>query len=100
MRRRMLITMATGIQCELQMPDLVAGSQLTQAFQPSGKTKRPLQEQGTGRQFHIRQAPSVAGDEERLDFRLKLNDLLVVIGTAKTRHHNVEPGRFYRRRAN
>jgi len=29
MRRRMLITMATGIQWELQMPDLVAGLQLT-----------------------------------------------------------------------
>ena len=61
MRRRILITMATGIQWELQMPDLVAGLQLTQAFKQSGKTKRLLQEQPTGRQFHIRQAPSVAG---------------------------------------
>ena len=26
---------------------------------------------------------------EHLDFRLKLNDLVVEIGTAKTRHHNV-----------
>jgi hypothetical protein len=40
MRRRILIVMATGIQWELQMPDLVAGLQLTQAFKQSGKTKR------------------------------------------------------------
>jgi hypothetical protein len=61
MRRRILITMATGIPWELQMQDLVAGLQLTQAFKQSGKTKRLLQEQRTGRQFHIRQALGAAG---------------------------------------
>jgi hypothetical protein len=40
--------MATGIQWELQMPDLVARLQLTQAFKQSGKTKRLLQEQAPG----------------------------------------------------
>ena len=55
------------------MPDLVAGSQLTQAFKRSAKTKRLVQEQRTGRQFHIRQALGVAGHEEHLNFRLKLN---------------------------
>ena len=89
MRRRILISIATGIQWELQMPDLVAGLQLTQAFKQSGKTKRLLQEQRTGRQFHIRRALGVAGHKEHLDFRLKLNDLAMKIGTAKTRHHNV-----------
>jgi len=89
MRRRILITSATGIQWKLQMPDLVAGLQLTQAFKQSGKTKRFLQEQRTGRQFHIRQALDVAGHEEHLDFRLKPNDLVEEIGTAKIRHHNV-----------
>jgi hypothetical protein len=37
--------------------------QLTQAFKQSGKTKRFLQEQRSGRQFHIRQALGVAGPE-------------------------------------
>jgi hypothetical protein len=60
----------------IQMPDSVAGLPLTQAFKRNGKTKRLLQEQRTGRQFHIRRALGVAGHEEHLDFRLQLNHLV------------------------
>jgi hypothetical protein len=61
MRRRILITMAAGIQWELTDARFVAGLHLTQAFKQSGKTQRLLQEQRTGRQFHIRQALGAAG---------------------------------------
>jgi len=68
---------------------LIAGLQLTQAFKQSGKTKRLLQEQGTRRQFHIRQAFGVARHEEHLNFWLKLDDLAMEIGATESRRHNV-----------
>jgi hypothetical protein len=57
--------MATGIQWELQMPDLVARLQLTQAFKQSGKTKRLLQEQAPGGNF-ISGRPSAQPEGEQV----------------------------------
>jgi hypothetical protein len=53
--------MATGIQWELQMPDLVAGLQLTGGFQAERKNEKATAGTAHREQFHIRQALGAAG---------------------------------------